>query len=166
MDSKKDLRVQIKLPKCAIPECSTTSEPCDFGHIANCLWTLVSLLPSRIVMRVKRIKWYFESVSQTSMMIKITWGHLLKPKVSQAHPLRPLHLLIQWGRPAPSPPGDSYHLGNTVWRHLAYSSLFSVILCALYVVLVSQEKQRKSRLKIQNQTSHHSMSGNFFQHLR
>lgn len=58
-----------------------------------------------------------------------------------------LQLLILQGPPAN--PGDSYHWGKTVWKHLAHNSFFSLTFCMLYVALVSQEKQKESRRKIQ-----------------
>jgi hypothetical protein len=71
------------------------------------------------------------------MMIKITWGSC-KNQVSQAPPVRLLKPPIQLGSPATL--GDSYHLRNTLWKHLAHSSFASVTFCALYVGLLSQEK--------------------------
>lgn len=60
---------------------------------------------------------------------------LVKPTVSQAPPLR----LLMAGR-GTHHPGESYHLGNTVWKHLALFLTRS----ALYAALVSQEKLKKA----------------------
>lgn len=87
-------------------------------------------------------------------MTKITWG-TGKTNISQAPPLRSLELLIQGGPPAI--PRDSYQLGNIIGKHMVHSS-FSLLTCgALCIALVSQEKQRKHKLKIQKPKSYQNI---------